>query len=67
MDSILALLKEIRPKRIGLVTEMNQPYYLMVSNELCTKANISLDIQINKYDQSLLSIAEKIFTIYACA
>ena len=60
-DSILAFFNKIRSRRIGLVTEMNQPYYLTVSNELRTKANISLDIQINKHGQSLSSIAEKIF------
>ena len=60
-DSILAFFNKIRPKRIGLVTEMNQLYYLMVSNELRTKANITLDIQINKHGQSLSNIAEKIF------
>ena len=57
-DSIQAFLREIRPKKIGLITELNQPYYLMVSDELRTKANtLSLDIQINKQGQSLSSIA----------
>ena len=60
-DSILAFFNKTCTKRIGLITEMNQLYYLMVSNELRTKANISLDIQINKHGQSLSSIAEKIF------
>ena len=59
-DSILAFFNEISPRKIGLVTEIKEPYYLMVSNELSTKANISLDIHIVNKRQSLSNIIEKI-------
>ena len=61
-DSILTFLTQIRPKKIGIITEINQPYYSMISNELSTKANISLNIQIvNKYCKSFSRIADRVF------
>ena len=60
-DSILTFLTEMHPKKIGIITEINQPYYSMISNELSTKANISLNIQIvNKYCKSFSSIADRV-------
>lgn len=61
-NSILIFLMEIlNSKRIGIITEIKQPY-LMDSKELSKKVNISLDIQIiTQYHKSLSSIAERVF------
>ena len=60
-DSILAFMKEIRPKKIGIITETRQSYYSMVSNELNTKINASLNVQvIHEHHQLLSGIANSI-------
>ena len=38
-DSIIAFLKEVHPRKIGIITELKQPY-LAVSNEFSTKSNV---------------------------
>ena len=62
-DSILASLTEIHPKKIGIITEIEQPYYLMISNELRTKTNTSLcNIQIvHKHHKIFSGIADRVF------
>ena len=62
VESILAFLTEINPKKIGLITEIKQSYYLMVSNEINTKISISFDeIVQNHHKKSFSSITNKIF------
>ena len=57
-DSILEFLKEIRPKKIGIITETKQPY-LMVSNDFITKATIPLYHEvINNHHTSPSDIVE---------
>ena len=57
-DSILEFLKEICPKKIGIITETKQPY-LMVSNEFITKVTISLYHEvINNHHTSPSDIVE---------
>ena len=59
-DSILEFLKEIHPKKIGIITETKQPY-LMVSNEFITKATIPLYHEvINNHHTSPSDIVEGI-------
>ena len=59
-DSILTFLEETCPKKIGIVTELKQPYW-MVSSELSTKTNISLNIQIvDQHQKSLSGIATRV-------
>ena len=60
-DSILAFLKEISPKKIEIITEIKQPYYSMVSNEISTKVNVSLNQNIHVNNESFSVIADKIF------
>ena len=40
-DSIIAFLKEVHPRKIGIITELKQPY-VAVSNEFSTKSNVRL-------------------------
>ena len=40
-DSIIAFLKELHPRKIGIITELKQPY-LAVSNEFSAKSNVRL-------------------------
>ena len=40
-DSIIAFLKEVHPRKIGIITELKQPY-VAVSNEFRTKSNVRL-------------------------
>ena len=61
-DSILAFLNVIHPKKIEVITEAEEMYYLMVSRQLCTKANTISNIQIstiNKH-QPFSSIIDRI-------
>ena len=61
-DSILAFLKEIRPKKIGIVTEFKQPYFT-ISNELLTKANLVLSLHaqiVNNHHESLSGIVNRV-------
>ena len=60
-DSILAFLTEICPKKIGIITEIEQLYYLMISNELHTKTNASFNVQIIHGHKSFPDIADRIF------
>ena len=62
-DSILAFLREIRLKNIGIITEIEQTYYFKISDELRTKANISLKLYVqivNKHQKSFSSIADQV-------
>ena len=68
-DSIHAFLNVIHPKKVKVITEVEETYYLMISRQLCTKANITLNIQIsavNKH-QPFSSIIDRIldFNIHA--
>ena len=67
-DSIIAFLKEIRPKKIGVITELKQPY-LTVSYEFSTKADVPLHYQviIEHHRISLLDINEGVFVSNAHA
>ena len=56
-DSILAFLKEVHPRKIGLITELKQPY-LAVSSELSTKSDVPLH---HEYLASLSDTVEGIF------
>ena len=61
-DSILAFLKEIRPKKIGLVTEFKQPYFT-ISNKFLNKVNLTLSLYaqiVNKHQKSLSGIVDKV-------
>ena len=46
-DSIIAFLNIIHPKKIEIITETENMYYLMISHQLCTKANTISNIQIS--------------------
>jgi hypothetical protein len=62
-DSILAFLNVIHPKKVEIITETEEKYYLMISRKLSTKANTTSNIQVstvNKH-QPLSSIIERIF------
>ena len=62
-DSILTFMKEIHPRKIKIITEIKHPYW-KVSNQLSTRANISLDIEIIHEHQTfnlLSNIADKIY------
>ena len=63
-DSILEFLKEIRPKKIGIITETKPPY-LTVSNEFITKTNTSLYHQIISNHTSPLDIVEEVLALNA--
>ena len=61
-DSILAFVKEIHTKKVGIITEMKETYYLEVSHQLITKASIPLNIQIvDKHCKSLSDIANRLY------
>ena len=63
-DAILAFLKKIRPKKIGIVTETKQPY-LMISNKLRGKADIALPLYVqivNMHHDFFSSIADRVIT-----
>ena len=66
-DAILAFFKQmilslhLNNLRFGLVTEIKQLYFLTLSNELSTKANISFNIQINnRHRKSLAGVAHRV-------
>jgi hypothetical protein len=60
-DSLLTFMKEIRPRKIKIITEIKQPYW-KVSNQVSTRANISLDIEIiQQYQTSLSDIANRVY------
>ena len=62
IESVLAFLTEISPKKIGLITEIEQPYYLMVSSGINAKISISLnEIVQSHHKKSYSGIANKIF------
>ena len=63
VDSILAFLNEIHPRRIGAITETKRPYFTL-TNKLSTKANLSVAIQITSqhtHHKSLSGVAERVF------
>ena len=60
-DSILAFLKEISPKKIEIIAEIKQPYYLMVSNEISAKVNTSLNQNVHINNELFSVIADRIF------
>lgn len=60
-DSIIAFSKEIHPRKIGIVTELKQPY-LAVSSDFITKSNIPLHHEvISEHRMSLLDAIEGIY------
>ena len=65
IDSILAFLNVIHPKKIEIITEMEETYYLMVSRQLNAKANTASNIQIvnKRLRQPFLSITDRIFDL----
>ena len=61
-DAILIFLKEIRPKKIGIITETKQPY-LTISNQVHGKANITLPLYtqiVNKHHQSFSALVDRV-------
>ena len=59
-DSIIAFLKEVHPRKIGIITELKQPY-LAVSNEFSTKSNVSLHHEYHGHHTSVSDSIEGIF------
>ena len=54
-DSIIAFLKEVHPRKIGIITELKQPY-LAVSNEFSTKSNVRLHHEYHGHHSASFSI-----------
>ena len=54
-DSIIAFLKEVHPRKIGIITELKQPY-LVVSNEFSTKSNVRLHHEYHGHHSASFSI-----------
>ena len=59
-DSIIAFLKEVHPRKIGIITELKQPY-LAVSNEFSTKSNVRLHHEYHGHHTSVSDSIEGIF------
>ena len=62
-DSILTFMKEIRPRKIKIITEIKHSYW-KVSEQLSTRANISLDIEVIDEHQTFnlrSNIADKVY------
>ena len=59
-DSIIAFLKELHPRKIGIITELKQPY-LVVSNEFITKSNVRLHHEYHGHHTSVSDSIEGIF------
>ena len=59
-DSIIAFLKELHPRKIGIITELKQPY-LVVSNEFSTKSNVRLHHEYHGHHTSVSDSIEGIF------
>ena len=61
-NAILAFLKEMRPKKIGIITENKQPY-LTISNQVRGKANITLPLYtqiVNEHHQSFSALVDRV-------
>ena len=63
VESILTFLMKVNPKKIGLITEIEQPYYLMVSKGILNaKISISLHETVQSHHKKSFSgIVYKIF------
>ena len=59
-DSIIAFLKEVHPRKIGIITELKQPY-LAVSNEFSNKSNVRLHHEYHGHHMSVSDTIEGIF------
>ena len=59
-DSIIAFLKEVHPRKIGIITELKQPYSA-VSNEFSTKSNVRLHHEYHGHHTSVSDSIEGIF------
>ena len=59
-DSIIAFLKELHLRKIGIITELKQPY-LAVSNEFSTKSNVRLHHEYHGHHTSVSDSIEGIF------
>ena len=59
-DSIIAFLKEVHPRKIGIITELKQPY-LAVSIEFSAKSNVRLHHEYHGHHTSVSDSIEEIF------
>ena len=59
-DSIIAFVKEVHLRKIGIITELKQPY-LAVSNEFSTNSNVRLHHEYHGHHTSVSDTIEGIF------
>ena len=62
VKSVIAFVSAINQTRIGVISENNHLYYSQISNDLVTKTNVSLLVQVSaSHQKSLSGVVDKIY------